>query len=192
MITRAMTCHQRSSSSHEWLYCKRMSSGSWDRTALVAHAGDVIYTNTDLNVTGQYFWEAFPAGSGPADRTTYLFTYIDADPRRCGGTVGYRQTVDPARLNLKMLEILRETLCRPSLEALMEEYWRLMPDYQGVRSEDLQPLRILFGYFPTYRGSPLPPAWDRILQAPRRRSRPQCVTLQSERHTESCVLSFHC
>lgn len=26
----------------------------------------------------QYFWEAFPAGSGKQDRTTYLFTYMDA------------------------------------------------------------------------------------------------------------------
>ena len=30
----------------------------------------------------QYFWEAFPSGSGSSDRTTYLFTYIDADPSR--------------------------------------------------------------------------------------------------------------
>jgi len=37
----------------------------------------------------------------------------------------------------------------------MEDYWRLMPGYQGVRLEDVQPLRILFGYFPTYRASPL-------------------------------------
>ncbi len=44
---------------------------------------------------------------------------------------------------------------RPSLETLMEDYWRLMPGYQGVRLEDVQPLRILFGYFPTYRASPL-------------------------------------
>lgn len=62
-----------------------MSSSPCDRTALGEPAGDVISTNTDLNATGQYFWEAFPAGSGPADRTTYLFTYIDADPRRCRG-----------------------------------------------------------------------------------------------------------
>ena len=47
----------------------------------------------------------------------------------------------------------------------MEDYWRLMPGYQGVRLEDVQPLRILFGYFPTYRASPLQPAWDRVLQA---------------------------
>lgn len=27
---------------------------------------------------------------------------------------------------------------RPSLEALLEEYWRLMPQYQGVKLDDLQ------------------------------------------------------
>jgi hypothetical protein len=26
----------------------------------------------------QLFWEAFPAGTGPTDRTTYMFTYLDA------------------------------------------------------------------------------------------------------------------
>ena len=31
---------------------------------------------------GQYFWEAFPASSGPTDRTTYMFTYLDASPHR--------------------------------------------------------------------------------------------------------------
>ncbi|KAL4433254.1 hypothetical protein ABPG77_003302 [Micractinium sp. CCAP 211/92] len=82
----------------------------------------------------QFFWEAFPASSGPSDRTTYMFTYLDAQPSR------------------------------PSLEALLEEYWQLMPQYQGVKLEDLQVLRILFGCFPTYRDSPLRPAFDRVLQ----------------------------
>lgn len=51
-------------------------------------AGDVIYTHTPIQPPdapvpdAQYFWEAFPAGSGPGDRTTYMFTYIDADPCR--------------------------------------------------------------------------------------------------------------
>ena len=51
-------------------------------------AGDVIYTNlptqgADAPIPNvQYFWEAFPSGSGATDRTTYLFTYIDADPSR--------------------------------------------------------------------------------------------------------------
>jgi hypothetical protein len=45
---------------------------------------DLIYTTTDIreDYQGQYFWEAFPAGSGPTDRTTYMFTYMDADPSR--------------------------------------------------------------------------------------------------------------
>lgn len=42
-------------------------------------------------------------------------------------------------------------LPRPSLEALLEEYWDLMPEYQGVKLESLEVLRILFGFFPTYR-----------------------------------------
>lgn len=81
----------------------------------------------------QLFWEAFPAGSGPTDRTTYAFTYLDAAPNR------------------------------PSLEAMLEHYWKTMPDYQGVKLEDLEVLRVLFGVFPTYRDSPLAPTFDRIL-----------------------------
>lgn len=40
---------------------------------------------------------------------------------------------------------------RPSLQALFEDYWRLMPDYQAVQLEQLSFKRCLFGYFPTYR-----------------------------------------
>lgn len=47
---------------------------------------DVIYTDTPITVKEdselQYFWEAFPAGSSPIDRTTYLFTYMDAKKER--------------------------------------------------------------------------------------------------------------
>ena len=47
-------------------------------------SADIIFTNRDIEtgnkVTSnlQYFWEAFPAGSNPTDRTTYMFTYLDA------------------------------------------------------------------------------------------------------------------
>lgn len=55
--------------------------------------------------------------------------------------------------------------CRPSLEAMLEDYWQLMPQYQGLQSMDqVEVLRILFGFFPTYRASPLSPGWDRTLQ----------------------------
>ena len=59
----------------------------------LACTGDVIYTNMptqgpDAPIPNvQYFWEAFPSGSGSTDRTTYLFTYIDADPSRCSSSV---------------------------------------------------------------------------------------------------------
>lgn len=66
-------------------------------------------------------------------RTTYLFTYVDAAPDR------------------------------PSLTDLFEDYFRLLPGYQGVELADLTIQRALFGFFPCYRQSPLPPQWDRIL-----------------------------
>ncbi|MBD2387177.1 FAD-dependent oxidoreductase [Cylindrospermum sp. FACHB-282] len=66
-------------------------------------------------------------------RTTYLFTYMDAHPQRL------------------------------TLEALFEEYLRLLPEYQGVELSQLQFQRGLFGFFPTYRQSPLKTPWNRIL-----------------------------
>jgi lycopene cyclase CruP len=66
-------------------------------------------------------------------RTTYMFTYIDAHPDR------------------------------PSLEFFMEEYLRLLPDYQKTELSQLIFERFLFGFFPSYRQSPLHLPWDRIL-----------------------------
>ncbi|GLC38248.1 hypothetical protein PLESTB_000941300 [Pleodorina starrii] len=101
---------------------------------------DVILTNTPLQPEdakfnlAQYFWEAFPASSGPTDRTTYLFTYLTADSYR------------------------------PSLAAMLDDYWNLMPQYQGVRLEDITFKRLLFGFFPTFKDTPLRPAFDRVIQ----------------------------
>jgi lycopene cyclase CruP len=66
-------------------------------------------------------------------RTTYLFTYLDAHPER------------------------------PSLEFLFEEYLRLLPEYQGVELSQLDFQRALFGFFPSYRQSPIRMPWSRIL-----------------------------
>ncbi|KAL1500610.1 hypothetical protein AB1Y20_013262 [Prymnesium parvum] len=102
--------------------------------------GDVIFSDSTTTPTGasacdtQYFWEAFPASSGPTDRTTYLFTYMDLAPNR------------------------------PSVLEIMNDYWRMLPAYQGVELDALQLQRILFGLFVSYKSSPLPPAFDRILQ----------------------------
>lgn len=66
-------------------------------------------------------------------RTTYLFTYMDAYPQRFG------------------------------LEPLFEDYLHLMPEYQGVDLNQLTFKRALFGFFPSYRQSPLKTPWNRIL-----------------------------
>lgn len=92
--------------------------------------GDLLVSFTPLQNQCQYFWEAFPARDG---RTTYLFTYIDADPSR------------------------------PSLEDLFTDYLKLLPQYQQVELEQLQFKRALFGFFPSYRQSPLRLTCDRIL-----------------------------
>jgi lycopene cyclase CruP len=66
-------------------------------------------------------------------RTTYLFTYMDPHPQGL------------------------------SLENLFEEYLRLLPQYQGVEINQLKFKRALFGFFPSYRQSPLQTPWNRIL-----------------------------
>jgi lycopene cyclase CruP len=52
---------------------------------------------------------------------------------------------------------------RLSLAALFEEYLRLLPEYQGVELNQLQFQRALFGFFPTYRQSPIKTPWNRLL-----------------------------
>ena len=66
-------------------------------------------------------------------RTTYLFTYLDAHPDRI------------------------------TLETLFDNYFNLLPTYQGVTLEQLTFKRALFGFFPAYRNSPLRFRWDRML-----------------------------
>jgi lycopene cyclase CruP len=92
--------------------------------------GDLIATFTPIQNQCQYFWEAFPARDG---RTTYLFTYLDAECDRI------------------------------SLQQLFDDYFRLLPDYQNVELSQLQFVRALFGFFPCYRQSPLRLECDRIL-----------------------------
>ena len=66
-------------------------------------------------------------------RTTYMFTYMDTHPQR------------------------------QSLEELYEDYLRLMPEYQSMELSQLKLKRVLFGFFPSYRQSPLTTPWNRIL-----------------------------
>lgn len=92
--------------------------------------GDLLVSFTPIQNQCQYFWEAFPARDG---RTTYLFTYLDAHPKR------------------------------PSLEFFFEEYLRLLPEYQGINLSQINWKRVLFGFFPSYRQSPIRMPWSRIL-----------------------------
>jgi lycopene cyclase CruP len=79
-------------------------------------------------------------------RTTYLFTYMDAHPQRL------------------------------NLEDLFEEYLRLLPEYQGIELDDLKFQRALFGFFPSYRESPLKTPWNRILPMGDSSGNQWCVT----------------
>jgi lycopene cyclase CruP len=92
--------------------------------------GDLLASFTPIQNQCQYFWEAFPARDG---RTTYLFTYLDADPSR------------------------------PSLTNLFEDYFSLLPQYQTVSLEQLDFVRALFSFFPCYKNSPLQYPWNRTL-----------------------------
>ena len=94
------------------------------------NTGDLIYSFTPIINNCQYFWEAFPAKDG---RTTYMFSYLDANPKR------------------------------PSLEYFMEEYLRLLPEYQNIELKQLEFERFLFGFFPAYKDSPINLKSDRIL-----------------------------
>lgn len=99
-------------------------------------AGDLIVTTGPSSAHWQYFWEAFPAAApDPTTRTTYMFTYVDASP-----------------------------VNRPSLQDMFDDYWKLMPEYQGVSSmEQLTVLRVLYGMFPAYKDSPLQVPFNRVL-----------------------------
>lgn len=102
---------------------------------------DLIYTDTPItfgmgegkDTALQYFWEAFPTGSAKDERTTYLFTYMDAKEQR------------------------------PSVGDIYDAYWDLLPRYQGIPLEKLEFQRLLYGLFPTYRDSPLKSPFDRLL-----------------------------
>ena len=103
-------------------------------TLVSACAGDVIYTNMptqgqDAPIPNvQYFWEAFPSGSGSTDRTTYLFTYIDADPSR------YRH-IGPPKALLYLLDNIYNS---------MHMMKRTLPSLLALRTSVQQPLQLLY------------------------------------------------
>ncbi|KAA8491172.1 hypothetical protein FVE85_9467 [Porphyridium purpureum] len=105
------------------------NAGPWD--VRVDGSGDLIYSITPVANQRQYFWEAFPAAGG--GRTTYMFSYLDAEAGR------------------------------PSLIEMFEDYFDMMPAYQYTTLDALEFRRALFGFFPSYKDSPLSSSFDRIL-----------------------------
>ncbi|KAL4539049.1 hypothetical protein Ndes2526B_g02686 [Nannochloris sp. 'desiccata'] len=98
------------------------------------NTADLLYSFTDSFNDSQLFWEAFPAEGGAA-RTAYMFLYSDTHPDR------------------------------PTFTSLLNTYLELLPRYQNVSLTDIAFKRVLFGGFPCYmRGSPLKPAFNRVLQ----------------------------
>jgi len=108
--------------------------------------GDLMHTNPKIEDKGkhgkhQYFWEAFPVSGqkkeGQSDvKTTYLYTYMDADKSR------------------------------PSMETLMNDYWKMLSEYQPEIKNpvtDLNVERVMFAYHPIYSDSPLKYSWSRML-----------------------------
>ncbi|GLC52765.1 hypothetical protein PLESTB_000665700 [Pleodorina starrii] len=71
---------------------------------------------------------------GGAGRTTYMFAYSDAHPER------------------------------PTFEQLLDTYFEMLPQYQGLPLDQLRFKRVLFGGFPCYSNGPLQPAFDRVMQ----------------------------
>jgi lycopene cyclase CruP len=105
--------------------------------------GDLICAIDPINPvrSTQYFWEAFPAATPPhvpvvgrrSLRTTYMFAYGPCDPSR------------------------------PSLADTLDDYLAAMPRYQGIANiDEVDPKRVLVGFFPAWKASPSKPAFDRI------------------------------
>ena len=97
--------------------------------------GDLTYTNMGIQDKGddgkyQYFWQSFPVGvkptvkGGSATKTTYLYTYLDAEQYRA------------------------------PISTFFEDYWKFLPYYQQSISNpeiDLDVHRMLYAYFPIYK-----------------------------------------
>ena len=104
-------------------------------------ADNAIYAGPKERARVQLFWQAFPSSGGASERSTYMFTYLEPGPEM------------------------------PGLLEVMEKYWESLPAYQKIQSggsadilEGVEPRRILFGWFPTYKSNaPLAPQYDRVL-----------------------------
>lgn len=144
---------------------------------------DVICTVADaapLEAQGgaplQMFWEAFPSSESPDSRTCVrggpLRLVLRMPEPRPGTPRLARQAWRAAQRpppSLPPRSTYMFTYCdaqpfRPSLLQMFEEYWARLPEYQGLGEGGVDALefkRLLFAFFPTFKSSPLAPAFDR-------------------------------
>lgn len=103
----------------------------------------------------QSFWETFPAaagsgGGGGGDGD-------DGD--------GGNGDQDRALRTAYMFQYGACSEARPGLADTLDEFIDALPRYLGAPLEDLRPERVLFGFFPAYRNSPLRTPFPRIFFA---------------------------
>ena len=108
------------------------------------------------------FWEAFPASSGPRDRTTYMcvracstrtcmpHTHVRAACRRTHTPLTHApktrlqcttlpQQHPCAATHARRFTYIDADEGRPTLEDMLSQYWRSLPQYQtGVAVDDLE------------------------------------------------------
>ncbi len=98
-------------------------------------SADLLASIDGIDATSdvQYFWEAFPAGRDLDRRTTYMFSY--------GKCNSERQTLTQA----------------------LDDYIRMLPQYQDIDLDKVNVERVLFAFFPCYRESPAQVKFERVL-----------------------------
>lgn len=100
--------------------------------------GDVVYSlcTDDNDFSNGKIQYFYDAPTGHVgSKVTYMFTYIDADQDR------------------------------PSLESVLNDYWKMLPKYQPSITnpeDDLDIQQLVVTYFPTYPVSPLLQQIDRV------------------------------
>jgi hypothetical protein len=130
---------------------------------------DAMYTFNPLQDFGshgrhQYFWESFPVGTNLTMPRTSNKSFFDMFAFGNSGDEGTQ--VKSSTKTTFMFTYLDTQKRRPTLESLMDDYWKLLPTYQTSINDpetDLDIKRVLYDYFPAYRDSPMKPHFNRVL-----------------------------
>lgn len=123
----------------------------------------------DFGVNGkhQYFWETFPVGTNltaPQTSDKSWFDKVAFGNMKEVTMQGPQVTTDVK--TTYMFTYMDTHKNRPSLESMMDDYFKLLPVYQKSINNpetDLKINRVLYDYFPAYRDSPMKPQYSRVL-----------------------------